>query len=234
MNLAAPELFVERRAKLHAAEQAALDCLTFCLSRRRLAAVPLPIPADKWVENPLGFDYDIKELPDLVPGRFIAAGLAEPDSKTIHINASIAHDAEAVRWVTAHEIGHHLLLHTTTRSGYEPLDFTDGAFRYKNLWERQADRFAAAFLMPQAVLIQVFCHICERRGWNSGDTLRELTTDTHRATSLWIDVFLMELSKTFGVKMPGVFYRLSELRLFDGAPLLLPIHARRLGLLVPS
>lgn len=233
MKLEAPELFMDSRPEIVEAEQAAMDCLRFCLESRRLTDLPLPIPAETWVENPLDFDFAFEPIASTHP-HLVTNGFAQLGRRLIRINVAIEHDDASVRWTTAHEIGHELLHARYIEPGSqrpESVSRSYPGFRYADPMERQADRFAAAFLMPQVPLVQAMFRIAAEHGLNTPDALQTLTGDTLRATELWSSCFIPGLARTFGVREPGVFYRLADLRLFDGAAILLPKHLHRLGIL---
>jgi len=223
------QVFSETRADLDEAEVIAAECLERCVSALRLSELVAPIPAELWVEHPLGFDFGYESIAPRTPG-FETCGYAKLGTNIIRLNESIAGNNSKVRWTTAHEIGHHLL-HTKPKHSWTPLLTNEPSWRYRNLWERQADRFAAAFLMPPKLLVRQLFKVCHAFHLNDEETIIELLSDTPHATQLWTEVFVPELAKSFGVSPFGVVYRLADLRLFDGAPILLPKHAFRLGLL---
>jgi Zn-dependent peptidase ImmA (M78 family) len=222
-------LFTEPRAELREAEAAADDCLQFCLRRLSLREPPLPLPVENWVEHPLGFDFGFEDIPSRESG-FETLGYAYPGEKYIRINERFATCERSVRWTIAHEIGHEWL-HARPSFPRLSVSKADVAWRYKETWERQADRFAGSLLMPPKLVVRQLFRISSDAGLQPEDAIIELMSDTCRATWLWTETFIPALARAFGISECHAFARLLDLRLFDGAPLVLVKHANRLGLL---
>ncbi|MCG3122932.1 MAG: hypothetical protein GIKADHBN_01337 [Phycisphaerales bacterium] len=222
-------LFAEPRDDLLEAELAAAACLHGCLAAKALREPPTPIPAELWVESPLGYDFGFEQIQSNRPG-FMTCGYAILGMKIIRIHQDLADDEAKVRWTTAHEVGHHVL-HTRPTHQQAPVCSSDPGWRYRDIWERQADRFAAAFLMPPHLLVREFFAVCRLAEWDPENAIIDLLSDTPRATHMWTHTVIPHLARVFGVHDAGVIYRLCDLRLFDDGPLLLPKHAHRMGLL---
>ncbi len=232
MTAPLPDVFIEPRSELREAELAAAECLRRCLASTGLTQCPLPVPAEKWVEHPLGFDYGFETIAKNSTG-MLTRGYALLGTKVIRINEAVANRDTKVRWTTAHEIGHHIL-HTKPSFRNQPVSTSTPGWRYHDVWERQADRFAAAFLIPPRLLVREFFAVCRAVGWDAEEALTELVSDSTRATVMWTETAIPRFARVFGVREAAVVYRLSDLRLFDDAPLLLPRHVHRLGLLKPA
>ena len=99
----------------------------------------------------LGIDY--QEYPE-IDNRFLKggvrhriAGLLDRQAQKIAICSSFS--LEEVRFTAAHEIGHLILHPHHVMHRDRPLD---GGFRQSDPYEREADYFAACFLMPKKSL----------------------------------------------------------------------------------
>jgi len=161
-------------------------------------------------------DYGIDDLPG-------ADGYNILGTKIIRISPRILDDETRYRWVLAHELGH-ARLHDL-QSPRLKLDHPQYSQLYANEVERQANRFAAAFLMPLRSLVRSFFDICRTHSLDAEHTIVSLLTRTKFSAELWYHVFLPELAKRFGVNRYGVLFRLGELRLGDDAPFVLPRHS---------
>jgi len=227
MTTALPKPFLEPRDEDRAAEQRAELCIERCCSAQGLKAVPLPIPVEEWIERPLGIDYGFEQIANRGDRRIL--GYANLAANRIRINADIAHDDHRVRWTAAHELGH-IELHTPIQHVWTEQHDTDPDWthRYRNPYERQADRFAGAFLMPSRSLVAELFRLCAQGSLRPETTIPELVTGSEESLTLWRDLFLPGLCATFGVSTFGAVYRLADLRLFDGAPVLLQRHVYRL------
>jgi len=211
-----PPPFKETRSADLAAEIAAMNCLEECRTSLRLAQIPLPVPIERWIEHPLKMDYGIDDMPG-------ADGYNVLGTKVIRISPRILDDKTRYRWVLAHELGH-ARLHDL-KSPRLKLDDPRYSQLYANEVERQANRFAAAFLMPLRSLVHSFFDICRARSLDAEHTIVSLLTRTQHSPELWYRVFLPELAERFGVNRYGVLFRLGELRLGDDTPFILPRHS---------
>jgi Zn-dependent peptidase ImmA (M78 family) len=107
-----------------------------------------PVPIEVIAEQHLGYDIDILDDglfsdPDYLGGIIF-------DQNVIQVNATVEVHEGRYNFTLAHEIGHHILhrdLYLATRDG-EPCDIMCRETGEKPLIEVQADRFAAALLMP--------------------------------------------------------------------------------------
>lgn len=213
MTVVLPEPFSEPRDADRLAEATAAACLDACCTQLGLASIPLPVPIERWIEHPLGVDFGFEEMTD-------SAGYAILDQRTIRIADLLCNDEPRLRWTIAHELGH-LLLHQPDPEALRPTQ-PDYHQIYKNDRERQAERFAAAMLLPIRQLVSTLFQACEESRLSSEDAIFEISQDTPRAFDLWSRVFIPAICERFCVSRTGALFRLGELRLEDGAPFMLP------------
>lgn len=213
MTVVLPEPFSEPREADRLAEVTAATCLEACCRQLGLTSIPLPVPIETWIEHPLGVDFGFEEMSD-------TAGYAILDRKTIRVADLLSTDEPRLRWTIAHELGH-LLLHEPDPLALRP-DQPSYHQIYRNDRERQAERFAAALLMPLRPLVSALFQTCDESHVPSGKAIFELSRDTPRSRDLWHSVFIPAICDRFRVSRTGVLFRLGELRLEDGAPFMLP------------
>lgn len=84
-------------------------------------------------------------------GAFEVAGLIDKRKRIVEVSQQFP--VETMRFTLAHELGHALLHRGTVLHRDKPID---GSNSSKNLQERQADKFAAYFLMPRKQVIKIF------------------------------------------------------------------------------
>jgi Zn-dependent peptidase ImmA (M78 family) len=138
-----------------AIEKKALDFLVQYFDEMA-SGMMVPIPVEVIAEHYLGYDIEITndglfQDPDFLGG-------IDFDRNTLMINASIESHEGRYAFTIAHEIGHHLLHREHFLSANEtfsgkPLCREQGE---KPEIECQADRFAAALLMPQHIVKETF------------------------------------------------------------------------------
>ncbi len=115
-----------------------------------------PVSVEVVAEQYLGYEIDISDSgmfsnPDCMGGILF-------ESKTITVNAAVAEHEGRYNFTLAHEIGHHALhrahyLRNKQPRGEQVICREVGS---KPLIERQADRFAAALLMPAEQVKSVY------------------------------------------------------------------------------
>lgn len=227
MTAAKPSLFIEARPEDREAEQSAQACLDRCYGALGFEVVPLPVPVERWIEHPLDIDFGFESIQPRDNAHVL--GYADLANRRIRINSDIAEDEERVRWTIAHELGH-LELHASSGRFWTDFggDDDDVASRYRNPIERQADRFAGAFLMPARQVVSELFRLSAEAGLEAQHAIPELVSGSDEALQLWRETFLPRLCRSFGVSRYGAIYRLADLRLFDSAPLLLQRHVHRL------
>jgi len=170
-----------------------------------LDQVPLPIPVEEWIEAPLGFHFGFADLSHLGDGVLGATFVRE---REILIDEQVVYHDGRCRFTCAHELGHMLLharlrteFHETPELGPGSTDFT----------EREADRFAAAFLMPlplvEAEILKVFadCRMDKVRcTW-------ELMQTTRESEWMWRKLLLPMLTRRFSVSLSTAINRCSDI-----------------------
>jgi hypothetical protein len=122
------------------------------------------------------------------------------------------------RFTCAHELGH-FLLHAKLADAFHDRELP-GPDRASRL-EKQADRFAAAFLMPLPLLEQELLDVCRKLVLDAEYCIGELMMPTYPAEWLWRTIFLPELTGRFAVSRAAAVLRCAQLRLDDleGRPL---------------
>jgi hypothetical protein len=208
-----PEPFCEPRDADRLAESAALACLDACCQTLGLAAIQVPVPIETWIEHPLGIDFGFEAMTDV-------AGYAVLGQGRIRVADLLCHDELRLRWTIAHELGH-LLLHKPEPNALRP-DHPEYRHVYSNDRERQAERFAAAFLIPIGPMVATLLEVCNHERVRSEEALFSASRDTSDSARIWNDLFLPAICNRFRVTRAGAIFRVGELRLEDGAPFMLP------------
>ena len=111
----------------------------------------LPVPVESIAEHFLNYDLEITEEGLFSDPSFL--GGISFETNTIFVNASIEDHEGRYTFTVAHEIGHHVL----HKNLYDELVADRSQIlcredKQKPLIERQADRFAAALMMPRYIL----------------------------------------------------------------------------------
>lgn len=189
------------------AERRAWQCLEFCRRKLNLAELPLPVPVDLWIETALDIRFGVADLSHLGKDVLGAAFIREHE---ILINEAVFSNEGRFRFTCAHEIGH-FMLHANVAAV-----FRDGALPNEETTdrlERQADRFAAAFLMPLDILEQELIRVCRESGLDAQHCLSEMMMPTSESFWLWNEVMLPAMMKRFGVSKTAAVLRCGTLRL---------------------
>ena len=121
-----------------------------------------PVPVESIAEHFLGYDLEITNEGLFADPKFL--GGISFETNTIFVNASVEDHEGRYSFTIAHEIGHHIL----HKSLYEELVVDRSQIlcreeKKKPLIERQADRFAAALMMPGAVIRRSQAAVKNRR-----------------------------------------------------------------------
>jgi Zn-dependent peptidase ImmA (M78 family) len=214
--------FLRASPAIRRIEERAAQCVRVCCRKLGLNEVPLPIPVDEWIEGPLDIRFGITDLSYLGEDVLGAAFVKE---REILVSDSVLVHEPRYRFTCAHELGH-LTLHARTRRVFHETE--TATFSSLQPYERQADRFAAALLMPVPLLVRQLLRICEDHRLKSRECIIELMLDTAEAQWLWKKKFLPELTRRFGVSLSATLHRFRDIRLHDGKPFLLPDHMERL------
>ena len=147
----------------------------------------LPVPVE-WIANQIGLIVEYEEFGNDVSGVLVL----EEDYGVIGVNS--AHSSVRQRFTIAHEIGHYCLHREWSDvfidSEFEPRYRDNRSSRGKNPEEIQANKFAAALLMPESFLAAYFAE----SGIDIGD-----------------DDQVEELAEEFEVSVTAMTYRLANL-----------------------
>lgn len=217
------KLFEPRRG-LRGIEQRAAACLKRCRRKLGLSEIPLPIPVEEWIEGPLGIRFGVEDLTHL--GQDVLGGTFIREREIIVSEKALAHEGR-FRFTCAHELGH-LILHGKLQATFRDLQDYD-PFAAGQV-ERQADRFAGAFLMPIPLVERALLQICTDRKLHRRTCLVEIMLTTAESEFLWRTHFLPEITRRFNVSLAAALIRCRDLRLrnSDDRPLLSPVLADRL------
>ena len=131
----------------------------------------LPVPVESIAEHFLGYDLDITDEGLFADPSFL--GGISFETSTIFVNASIEGHEGRYTFTIAHEIGHHVL----HRDLYDELVADRSQIlcreeKQKPLIERQADRFAAALMMPRYILSDEVQRFSQKMPRTLGEALR--------------------------------------------------------------
>ena len=143
-----------------------------------------PIPVESIAEHFLGYEIEISDEglfadPDYLGGIIFA-------NNVIQVNASVECNEGRYNFTIAHEIGHHVLhreayLEASAENARNILcrDTND-----KPLIEQQADRFAAALLMPQQAVSDAVCAVPRPGKLSTPRAVRGYAASVARAGSM--------------------------------------------------
>lgn len=192
-------------------------CLETCRRKLALREIPLPVPIENWIEGPLGVTFGFANLSHLGADVLGAVYMAE---REIVIDERVLSHEGRMRFTCAHELGH-LVLHEKVSEAFQE-KFDDDPFADRNLYERQADSFAAAFLMPVPLLERELVAVLDERKLKRGDTIAQMTQATAESEWLWRNVMLPRIARRFNVSWTTAVYRFHdvETRLSLSWPLL--------------
>lgn len=196
-------------------ELAATETLSRCRRGLGIARLPLPIPVETWIEKPLGFRFGIASADELGEG---VLGLARPTTGEILVSETLLEREGRYRFTCAHELGH-MILHKSAamRFADQELPHTESS----DPLEREADRFAAALLMP----IETLSVEIERARVENGlaeEAYPMLHGHDVPAVWLWRRCFIPALAARYGVSKAAAVYRCREVRLPGQRRLLRP------------
>lgn len=195
--------------RMRRVERAAWSAITRCLRARKLESVPLPIPVEQWIEGPLGIRFSIADLSHLGPGTL---GRALPGEREIEVSHSLVNNEARFRFTAAHELGH-VVLHAKIAAEFR--EEPDRDFFEKSI-EREADRFAAAFLMPIPSLSVELVSAATAARVEIHDLLRGVRRGEARDKDLFRKQILPTLAKRFGVSISAAAHRFSDIELATG------------------
>lgn len=184
-------------------ERTAWNTIVRCTRELNLAKLPLPVPVEKWIEHPLGIKLHFCDLP---PG---SLGSSHAKLNEIFINAASCKPETRLSFTLAHELGH-VLLHHKVRDDFRQL--ADGIHIEERL-EREANRFASAFLMPVPAFEFEFEQSATVLGMEPGSLLAAIVQQDSSACTAFSTVVLPRLMAKFGVSFECAVRRFSDLQL---------------------
>ncbi len=193
-------------ASARSIERRAWDCLEQCRERLRIDFMPTPVPVERCIEVGLGIAFGVCDLSHL--GHDVL-GAAFIEDREIQIDEKVLENEGRFRFTCAHELGH-MILHTEQRHILH--DQRRDALERASAQERQADQFAASFLMPIHMFEQGLLKICEDRGLQYVDVLPDIMVESPSSDQLWTDLFLPEIRSRFAVSLSAALIRCCELR----------------------
>ncbi len=196
-------------------EDKAISVLGLCLDRLGIAEVPLPIPVDIWIESPLGIGFGISNLAEQL--KVPALGAAFTKEKEILIDESVVKNEGRYRFTCAHELGH-IMLHSNVKRVFH--DQYIGEAEQVDKFERQADRFAAAFLMPIPLLVSEFFAAVKTHAPGAKQAIETAVMPTPQSEELWRELIIPRLESRFAVSRRALLTRLADVKLADSVSLL--------------
>lgn len=197
-------------------ERRAWTTLQRCLTEAGLAELPAPIPVEDWIEGPLGIQLGFTDLSHLGDRTL---GAAFVDEWEIQVDEKVLQHEGRCRFTCAHELGH-LMMHGRKRQQFQD-SHADVSFSHDKM-ERQADRFAAAFLMPLPLLERDIVAAFDERRLKRAECVNELMHVTAESEWLWRYRVLPAITKRFEVSLSAAIFRCTELepRVRNPRPLL--------------
>ncbi|MCA9244328.1 MAG: ImmA/IrrE family metallo-endopeptidase [Phycisphaerales bacterium] len=196
-------LLIERKAR---------RALSFCLHKLGLSEVPLPIPVDRWIETAFDIRFGIADLSH-IGSRVLGASFLR--DREILISDKALFNEGRYRFTCAHELAH-FRLHMHIRDQFS--DDEEPEIVFDDEIERQADRFAAAFLMPVNLFEREVLLIAQGIGADPEWCLSELMMASDQSLKLWQNIFVPALSRSFGVSKTAALIRAHSLELIYGEP----------------
>lgn len=206
MPAAAPYKYFEPHWGSRQTERRAWECLERCRLRLKLDSLPLPIPAEDWIEGPLQVTLGFGDLSKLGPE---VLGAAFPTKREIMIDQQVLSHEGRCRFTAAHELGHVILHAKAARAFHDTLDY---GLSTRNQFEREANRFAAAFLMPLTLLERELLDLCDSQGMKRAQCFAKLMVPSDESESLWRRRFLPALSRKFKVSKAAAVIRCCDIQ----------------------
>lgn len=224
MSAALPSQVFEPIRGHRVIEAQAWACLERCQRKLGLDDIPLPVPIDEWIEGPLGIRFGITDLSYL--GKDVLGG-AFVQEREILIDQRVLEHEGRFRFTCAHELGH-LTLHRRVSGIFHETEAMGPGSAHRI--EREADRFAAAFLMPLPLLERELLRLLDEAGLNRTKCIARMMYATPESEWLWRRRLLPALIERFGVSLSAAVFRCREIqpRIHLAIPLLPPDLADRL------
>lgn len=221
MNTRLPQLWPMMRR----VERSALTTLSQCQKLLGLPELPLPVPVEAWVESPLGLRFGVSDLSHLGPK---VLGVARPREREILVSETIAGQESRFRFTIAHELGH-IVLHAKVQPEF--VELAEGEYLAQR-FEREADRFAASFLMPLDAVRRELVASCSGLEVDASTLLHAMQNGDETALRLFRSRLVPFLSRRFAVSLSAAAYRFADIQLDNGLPAISVRQAR--ALLTPS
>ncbi|MFA6044467.1 MAG: ImmA/IrrE family metallo-endopeptidase [Phycisphaerales bacterium] len=190
-------------------EKAAWNAIVKCARAKKLSALPLPIPVEQWVEGPLGIQLSIADLTHLGPG---VLGMARPSDREIQVSDTLLSYEPRLRFTIAHELGH-VLLHERLSTDFR--DSADADFMERKI-EREADRFAASFLMPLPALSSELASVATTLWSDPQSLLLAVSRGDVPAERVFRSTVLPHLTRRFNVSLSATVRRFNDIQLPTG------------------
>lgn len=201
-------------------ERQSLRFIVRCLTELGLPHLPLPIPIDVWIERPLGIRLEFADLSRFDTKTSQALGSADVSAGIIQIDQRIAEQSNRFRFTVAHELGH-IALHSDIEP-HETLVYEENT--RKQRYERQADRFAASFLMPVSAFRQDCARILRGGDSSAAQMLSAVSKGEAEATRWFLKSAIPSIAHRFGVARSAALNRFRDLRVSGGKPAI-PLRA---------
>lgn len=218
MKAELPTRIFEPRRGRRTIERRAWGYLDRCQRALSLSRLPLPIPIDEWIESPLALRFGFADLSYL--GADVLGAAFTEDGEILIDERVLKHEGR-FRFTCAHELGH-IALHRGVRGVFHDHAF-DANLDSPDRYEQQADRFAAAFLMPLPLLERELVRVLQRHSLKLVKATMELMETTPESEWLWRKVILPYVTRRFGVSLAAAVYRFTDIRpKVEGADSLLP------------
>lgn len=193
-------------------ERKARRALSYCLHKLSLSEIPLPIPVDRWIETAFNIRFGIGDLSHIGPRALGASFLRH---REIVIAESALLNEGRFRFTCAHELAH-FVLHERIRDLFS--DNEEPEIVLDDDIEREADRFAAAFLMPVNLFEREVVLTAQDIGADPHWCLTELMTPSDESTKLWQTIFVPAISRRFAVSKTATLIRAHSLQLIGPNP----------------
>lgn len=203
-------------------ENAAWKTVRKCLTEEERDSLCLPVPVERWIEGPLGLRLEIVDLTDRSVDGSEVLGATVISTKTIRVSDRIVNQENRFRFTLAHELGH-ITLHGHLSGKYR--DSADGEF-LSNRYEREADKFAAAFLAPANAFRQEFSRYAAQCGVDARELLERVSREDASATVVLLTGVIPKLAQRFGVAKTTALGRFRDLQL-DGDKPMVPYRVLR-------
>ena len=211
--------FLEPQKNILAVEEQARLCLDKCTQKLGLKQLPLPVPVEQFIEGPLGIDFGIEDLSRFSDGSSDVLGACFIEQRQILVSETLLDNDGRYRFTCAHELGH-MILHADRQA---PMfrDTQVATWPEQQNIEREADRFAAALLMPVHELIRTLIQTLQSKRLELKHAITELMLDTAQSLYLWKKIILPAITRRFDVSLQAAIYRFSDLQMTDAKPFLL-------------